>query len=114
MPFKEFQQNYEAFAELIANVPNSYSNNEPLEILVKRYIEQNIVIMNDVFATSIENLKRLQKANAANDVICIQARFTNEISKKLAMSAQRFLNASLGHIADYNEWLKDHCDLATD
>ena len=59
-------------------------------------------------------LTNLQKAKSANDIICTQARFTNEINKKLTLSAQRFLNASLGHIADYNEWLKEHCDLATD
>ncbi len=114
MPFKEFQENYDAFAELTSHMQNNHSNNEQLDILVKRYVEQNIVIMNDVLTTSIENLKRLQKSLNTNDVICIQARFTNEISKKLSMSAQRFLNASLGHIADYNEWLKAHCDLATD
>ena len=72
------------------------------------------MILNDIFTTSIDNLKRLQTAKSSNDVICTQARFTNEISKKLALSAQRFLNASLGHIADYNEWLKAHCDLSTD
>jgi hypothetical protein len=108
----EFQQNLKMFTDLINQIP--HTNNEQLDILVKRYVEQNLIVMNDVFTTSIENLKRLQKAQQPNDVICIQARFTNEISKKLALSAQRFLNASLGHIADYNEWLKAHCDLATD
>ena len=112
MPLKEFKQNCDAFSELISEVPKT--SNEQLDILINRYVEQNLVIMNDVFTTSIENLRRLQKAKTPNDVICTQARFTNEISKKLAMSAQRFLNASLGHIADYNEWLKAHCDLATD
>lgn len=112
MPLKEFKEHYEAFSDLVNQFP--HANNEQLDILIKRYIDQNLVIMNDVFTTSIENLKRLQKATTSNDVICTQARFTNEISKKLAMTAQRFLNASLGHIADYNEWLKAHCDLATD
>jgi hypothetical protein len=112
MPIKEFKQHYDAFSELIHQVPTT--GNEQMDILINRYMDQNLVIMNDVFNTSIENLKRLQRAQNPNDVICIQARFTNEISKKLAMSAQRFLNASLGHIADYNEWLKAHCDLATD
>ena len=112
MPLKEFKQNCDAFSELINQMPTT--GNEQMDILARRYVDQNLVIMNDVFTTSIENLKRLQKAKTPNDVICTQARFTNEISKKLAMSAQRFLNASLGHIADYNEWLKAHCDLATD
>jgi hypothetical protein len=112
MPLTEFKQQCDAFTDLINQVPET--NNEQLDILIKRYIDQNLVIINDVLTTSIENLSRLQKAKTTNDIICTQARFTNEISKKLAMSAQRFLNASLGHIADYNEWLKAHCDLATD
>ena len=112
MPFKEYQQNLEAFSTLIQQHPATAD--EQLATLMKRYAEQNLIVMNDVLTTSIDNLKRLQQAKQPNDVICIQARFTNEISKKLALSAQRFLNASLGHIADYNEWLKAHCDLATD
>lgn len=112
MPYQEFQDNWKAFSELIDQLPTS--QDEQVNTLIKRYIEQNLIILNDVFTTSIENLKRLQKAQAPNDIICTQARFTNEISQKLSLSTQRFLNASLGHIADYNEWLKAHCDLATD
>src|SRR5579864_8356190 len=106
MPYQEFQQNWKAFSELIDKL--SASNDDQLNGLIKRYIEQNIMVLNDVFSTSIDNLNRLQKAKTPNDIICTQARFTNEITKKLSLSAQRFLNASLGHIADYNEWLKDH------
>tara|TARA_R110000868_G_scaffold377180_2_gene642468 strand:- start:1164 stop:1502 length:339 start_codon:yes stop_codon:yes gene_type:complete len=112
MSIKEFKQNYDEFVNLIEQSNNT--NDDQLDILAKRYAEQNLVIMNEIFSTSIENLKRLQKAKTPNDIICIQARFTTDISKKLTLSAQRFLNASLGHIADYNEWLKEHCDLATD
>lgn len=112
MPYREFQENWKKFVELVDNLPDV--KDEKLNALTKRYVEQNIIILNDVFASSIENLKHLQKAKTANDIICTQARFTNEISKKLALSAQRFLNASLGHIADYNEWLKAHCELATE
>ncbi|EKD70918.1 MAG: hypothetical protein ACD_46C00328G0002 [uncultured bacterium] len=112
MPYQEFQNNWKRFSDLINNLPNL--EDPQLNALVKRYIEQNLIILNDVFTTSIDNLNRLQKAKTANEIICTQARFTNEISKKLSQSAQRFLNASLGHIADYNEWLKAHCDLATD
>lgn len=112
MPFTEFEKNWKRFADLIESLPNM--QDEQMATLVKRYIEQNLMILNDVFATSIDNLQRLQHAKTPNDVICTQARFTNEINKKLSLSAQRFLNASLGHIADYNEWLKAHCDLATD
>lgn len=112
MPYQEFQNNWKNFSDLIDTLPKT--DDEQINTLVKRYVEQNLIILNDVFATSIENMKRLQTATSANDVICTQARFTNEISKKLSLSTQRFLNASLGHIADYNEWLKAHCDLATD
>lgn len=112
MPYQEFQENWKIFSELIDQLPGS--SDDHTNTLIKRYIEQNLIVLNDVFTTSIENVKRLQKAKTANDIICTQARFTNEVSKKLSLSAQRFLNASLGHIADYNEWLKAHCDLATD
>ena len=112
MPYQEFQENWKHFSELVDSFPTT--QDEQINILIKRYIEQNLMLLNDVFSTSIDNLKRLEKAQSTNDVICTQARFTNEISKKLSLSAQRFLNASLGHIADYNEWLKAHCDLATD
>ncbi|MFZ2314602.1 MAG: hypothetical protein WAW86_02945 [Gammaproteobacteria bacterium] len=112
MPHQEFQEKLKAFNDLINNFPQA--DDEQTALLIKRYIEQNLIILNDVFATSLDNLQRLQNAKSANDIICTQARFTNEISKKLTLSAQRFLNASLGHITDYNEWLKAHCDLATD
>lgn len=112
MPYQEFQDNWKTFSDLIDSLPSM--ENTQLNNMAKQYIEQNILILNDVFATSIENLERLQKAKTTNDIICTQARFTNEIGKKLSLSTQRFLNASLGHIADYNEWLKAHCDLATD
>lgn len=112
MLYKRFQENLEHFSNLINQIPNQ--NDPKVAELMKRYVEQNILVLNDVFESSIENLERLQRAKSANDVICIQARFTNEISTKLAQSAQRFLNTSLGQISDYNEWLKAHCDLATD
>lgn len=112
MPAKEFHQYYQTFTDIVEHF--QVSKDEQLNILTKRYIEQNLVILNEILHTSIENLKRLQKAKSPNDVICLQARFTNEISKKLTLSAQRFLNASLGHIADYNEWLKAHCDLISE
>lgn len=112
MPYKEFQENWKTFSEMINKLPTS--EDEQIQTLISRYVEQNVLLFNDIFAASIENLKRLQSANSANDIICTQARFSNEISKKISLSAQRFLNASLGHIADYNEWLKAHCDLSTD
>lgn len=112
MPYQEFQENWKTFSELIDKMP--ILQNEQMNDFIKHYIDQNLIILNDVFAISIENLKQLQNAKSANEIICIQAKLTSEINKKLSISAQRFLNASLGHIADYNEWLKVHCDLATD
>jgi hypothetical protein len=112
MLYKEFQENWKNFSALIEGI--SSMGSEQKNNLVKQYIEQNLILLNDVFSISIDNLKRLQNAKSPNEIICIQARFSNEISKNLSLSTQRFLNASLGHIADYNEWLKAHCDLATD
>lgn len=112
MPYQEFQENWTIFSKLVEQLPKS--NSDQINILIKRYIEQNVSILNEIFATSIDNLKKLETAKTPEEIICVQARFTNEINKKLALFAQRFLNASLGHIADYNEWLKAHCDLATD
>lgn len=112
MPYKEFHENFRLFSELIDHIPKI--DNEQVNNLVKSYTDQNIMVLNDILTTSIENLKRLQQAKNSDDIICTQARFANEITKKLTLSTQRFLNASLGHIADYNEWLKAHCDLATD
>lgn len=111
MSLKEFQDNYNAFAEMVKNMQ---APNEQLGTLINRYVEQNITILNEVFHASIDNLRRLQAAKNPNDVICTQARLTHEMSQKLTLSAQRFLNSSLGHITDYNEWLKAHCDMSTD
>lgn len=112
MPYETFQDHWNTFSRLINTMPKSHDTH--LNALMERYVEQNLMILNDVLATSIDNLKQLQTAESANDIICTQARFTHDINKKLSLSAQRFLNASLGHIADYNDWLKAHCDFATD
>jgi len=112
MPYQECQENWKNLSQLIDNLP--VTKNEQMSSLVKSYVDQNLVLLNEVFATSIENLKRLEKAKTTNDIVCTQARFANEISQKLSLSTQRFLNTSLGHIADYNEWLKVHCDLTTE
>ena len=112
MPYQEFQENWKLFSKLIDQLPKF--QDEQVNVLINRYVEQNVSVLNEIFSTSIDNLKLLQKAKSPTDIICAQAKFMNDINKKLALSAQRFLNASLGHISDYNEWLKAHCDLATD
>lgn len=112
MPYQDLEKNWETLRALISELPQH--QHEALAVLSKRYIEQNLAVVNDVLVTSIEHLQQLNKVKTPNDIICTQARFSNELSKKLNLSAQRFLNASLGQIADYNEWLKAHCDLSTD
>ena len=111
MPYKEFQENWNTFLKLLEQLPDA--KDEQVKTLIKRYTEQNLMILNDVFAISIDNFKKLQTAQTAEDIIRIQVSLTNDISKKLSLSAQRFLNASLGNISHYNEWLKG-CDFATD
>lgn len=112
MQHETFQANLEKLKMLIEDLPNV--EDEQLNGLLKRYTEQNLSIINDVLDSSIKSLNSLKSAKSVNEVICTQARFTNEISNKLSLSTQRFLNASLGHISDYNEWLKAHCDLSTE
>lgn len=112
MPYQEFQQKIQIFKSLmesLAQHPDRETN-----ALIKRYLEQNILVLNEIFASSIANLQRFQKAQNIQEVFASQGRFSNEVTKKLAQSANRFLNVSLGQVADYNEWLRAHCDLATD
>lgn len=100
------------FSALINQPPAT--PNESINTLMKHYINQNIIILNEVLSSSIDHLHQLQQASSLNDIICMQARLASELSKKLSLSSQRFLESSLGHRQDYNEWLKAHCDLATD
>lgn len=108
----EFKKNVEIFCQLVDSLPRT--QNDKMNALISGYIEQNLMIINEMLITTIENMQRLQHAKTTNDVICMHAKFTNDISKQLNLSAQRFMNTTLGHISDYNEWLKLHCDLATD
>ena len=110
--YDELLQNWKHFTQIIQDPLQA--KDELTTALVKRYSEQNIEILNDVLVSSIDHLKRLQKVKSLNDVVCTQARLTDEIGKKLMKAAQKFFNSSLGNVSDYNEWLKAHCDLATD
>jgi hypothetical protein len=112
MPYQEFQENWKKFSTLIEQLPTT--DNEEINIFIKRYIDQNLMIFNEIFSTSIDYLKKLQNAKSTTDVICTHAKFTHQVSNKLSLSAQCFLDASLGKATDHNEWLKAHCDLATD
>lgn len=107
-----FQENCKKLFQLIKELPTS--SNQQISLLMQRYIEQNLLILNDVVATSVENINKLKNVHSAHDIINIQSRFTQEINKNLALSNQRFLDASLGQISDYNEWLKSHCDFVMD
>jgi len=110
--YEDLLQNWERFVQLVKKP--GQAKDELTASMVKRYSEQNIEILNDILVSSIDHLNRLQKVKSLNDVICTQAHLTDEIGKKLMKAAQKFFNASLGNVSDYNEWLKAHCDLATD
>lgn len=111
MSYREFQKNVRTFAELINQVPAI--QDEHLKMMINNYIEQNTALVNEMLTISIDNLQKLQKAKSAGDIVSIQAKFTNDIGKNVSYSTQRFLNASLGQIAGYNQWLKERCDIAT-
>lgn len=110
--YKELLQNWETFEKLIQNINADKDN--LTTALVKQYAEQNVEILNEVLCSSIEHLHRLEKVQSLNDIICMQARLRDDINKKIMQSTQQFFNVSLHHISDYNEWLKAHCDFATD
>lgn len=112
MLLQEFEENWRIFLQHIETI--SANEDKSMSHFAKQYIEQNLIILNSALTASIENIQQVQKLNSLNDLICIQAKLTHDINKKLSLSTQRFLNASLGHVIDYNEWLKAHCDLATD
>jgi hypothetical protein len=113
MPYSEFQANWELFSRLVDQVP--VSQDEHINALAQLYIKQNIILLNDVFSVSLNKLKKLQNAKSPNDIICAQARFANEINKRISLTTQNFLNTSLGQsIGDYDKWLQAHCDLSTD
>lgn len=112
MQFKEFQSNVHKLNKLFEEMQNHAD--PKVNEFIKQYIEQNMLVMNEIFSASIEHLQHIQNVKNVNEVICAQAKFTNDITQKLTLSAQRFLNTSLGQIADYNDWLKAHCDMATD
>jgi hypothetical protein len=110
--YKEILENWEQFMKMIEH-PTDIQY-ELIATMVKRYSDQNIEIVNEVLASSIEHLTRLKNVKTMNDVVCVQARLTDDINKKLVKTAQKFFDTSLGSLTDYNEWLKAHCDLATD
>jgi hypothetical protein len=112
MSYEQLQENWQTFTTLIDKLPVTHDAHK--NRIVKNCIEQNSTILNDIFVLSIEHLKNLQKMNSVNEIICTQAKLTQKISQKLTHAAQHFLHASLENITDHNEWLKTHCDLATD
>lgn len=114
MSYQEFEENLKKFSE-ITNRLHAVGD-ERINALINCYIEQNITTLNDILTASIQHLKKLEHTHTENDIICTQARFTQETSQKLSLSTQRFLSMSLGQNKDndYNDWLKAHCDLATD
>jgi hypothetical protein len=112
MRYQEFKEYYQQFSQLIEQLPQG--KNKQMHLLMTRYVEQNMMLLNDILHTSIKNLRQLQHAASVNDIICTQTQFTQEMHDQLSLSTQRFLNASLKQIADYNEWLKTHCAVTAD
>lgn len=112
MSVEETLKNMQQLLTMIKDTPNF--ENEEINQLYQHYVDQNLLLINDILSTSLDHLKRLQKSKAANDIICMRAHLVNDINHKVSLSSKRFLNASLGPRLDYNEWLKEHCDLATD
>ncbi len=112
MIYQQFEENCALFKKLLEDLNQATDNT--VNVQIKRHLEQNINLLNDVFTISIEHMQQLQQVSATDDILRLQTRLANEMSQKLALAAHRFLNHSLTNIADYNEWLKQHCDLATD
>lgn len=112
MSHQQFLDNWNTFYNLINEIHKI--KDDKMSSLINRYTEQNIVILNEILAMSINHLNKLKSATSVNEMVCNQTQFTHEIGKKLSLAAQHFLNASLTNIADYNEWLKNQYDLATD
>jgi hypothetical protein len=112
MPYHNFQAQCETFLKLLNELPKT--ENEHINTLTKRYVEQNLAILNEIMQISIDHLKQIKIAESAKELVNVQVNLTNEISKKLLLSAQRFIDASLdANIAYHNDLLKA-CDLATD
>ena len=113
MSNKELQDNQKICLEMVNQFFNLQDGIN--DIHIRRYAHHNIMIINQVIAISINNLIKIKNAESKNDIICIQARFINEIKNILSISNQSFLNESLGYaIFDHDAWLDAHCDLATD
>ncbi len=112
MPYQQLQKNWKIFSDLINELPNT--DDDHMNRVIKSYVEQNLTTLNDIFALSIDQLRHLQNKRSVNHVICAQAKLTYDMSQKLSQVAQRFLHTSLDNITDYNEWLKNRTDLATD
>ncbi len=110
--YKELLQNWERLEELLQK-PLANKDKVTTE-MIKRYSDQNLDIINEVLLSSIDHLHRLHKTQSLNDIICVQARLSDEIGKKVVKATQQFFNASLHQVSDYNEWLRAHCDFATD
>lgn len=103
---EELKENWRIFLELIDTLHNIENN----KMAINYYIQQNAILLNEVFSDSIDHLNKLQKATTSNDIICTQIKFTNKISKKSSFASQRFLNLPLEEVSDTNEWLNSHCD----
>lgn len=112
MTYEELQNNWKTFLNTIQQIP--VNGNENLQKMFNLYIEHNFSILNDILSLSIDHLKKLPEINTVNNIICHQAKLIHAINKKLTQGTEHFLDATMIDIGDYNEWLKNHCDFATD
>lgn len=113
MTYSELLMNWDSFSKLINKTPISQDVN--INALIQNYINQNVMFINDILLVSLSNLKKIQNAKSTNDCISIQSQFNYDIHKKISYASQYFLNASIrNNIAYDDEWLRAHCDMATD
>jgi len=112
MLYQDLEENWKKFSDLIIQFQKM--ENSKNQTILKHHIEQNLTILNQLFSLSIATLEALQRAQTASDILSAQTKFTTDLNKKITFLSQDFLNTSLRTMSDYNEWLKAHCDLATD
>lgn len=112
MLYREFLEKCTTLSELM----EKFNTNHPARnrALINHYIDQNLIVINDILSLSISQIRKLNTWGSSNDITCTQAKFTHEMSERLSMASKQFLDASLNNVMDYNERLKAHCDLATD
>lgn len=108
----ELRKLFDEFLQLSAmNHPESHELTNPL---LKHYVNYNIDLISEIIKLSNQQLKQLKTVKDANEVFELQAAQAENLNKIIPVNTQNFLNSTLTQIADYNAWLKAHCELTTD